>query len=267
MDNLNILIRGGGEAASAVAHKLVNSGFKVCLTEIQKPLAIHRGTSFSEVIWEKEKEVENICVKLALTPKDIYKIWDQGKTPLIIDSEADIRKEINPDILIDAIMEKRNIGTSINYAPLVIALGPGFKVGKDAHLVIETNNSDNLGKVLIEGEAESYNPIPLEVGGYTFERVLRNLRSGVLYIEKDMGEIVDKDEVVAWVKEEPLKAKIGGLIRAILRDGTFIKKQTKVAEIDPRNDPKLCYTIRPRMRTIAGGTLEAILYWHNRKKI
>lgn len=267
MDDLIILIRGGGEAASAVTHKLVNSGFKVCLTEIQNPLAIHRGTSFSEVIWEKEKEVEKVIVKFASNLKDIYKIWDQGKTPLIIDPGADIRKEINPDILIDAIMEKRNIGTFIDYAPLVIALGPGFKVGKDAHLVIETNNSDNLGKVLIEGEAEPYNPIPLEVGGYTFERVLRNLYSGVLHVEKDMGEIVNKDEVVAWVEEESLKTKIGGLVRAILRDGTFVKEHTKIAEIDPRNDSKLCYTIRPRMRTIAGGVLEAVLYWHNREKI
>lgn len=263
---LKIVVKGAGEVASAVANKLKFSGFQVCLTEIPIPLSIHRGTSYSEVIWAKEKTVEGIAARYISSPNEVYKAWKDDRIAVIIDPDANIKDFINPDVFIDATMEKvKNFSTKITDAPLVIGLGPGFYAGRDVNLVVETNNSDKISKVILEGEAEPYIPIPLEVGGYTYERVIRNSKEGIFHVIRDMGEIVKKGEKVAWIDDEELKSNIDGVIRAIMRDGIFVKINTKLGEIDPRPDPELCNIIRPRMRVIAGGVLEAIMYWYNRK--
>jgi xanthine dehydrogenase accessory factor len=263
---LKIVIKGAGEVASAVANKLRFSGFQICLTEIPIPLSIHRGTSYSEAIWDKEKTVEGITARFISSPNEVYSVWDKDKIAVIIDPDTNIKDFINPDVFIDATMEKvKNFSTKITDAPLVIGLGPGFYAGRDVNLVVETNNSDKISKVIFEGEAEPYIPIPLEVRGLTYERVIRNSKEGIFHVTRDMGEIVKKGEKVAWIDDEELKSGIDGVIRAMMRDGIFVKINTKLAEIDPRPEPELCNIIRPRMRVIAGGVLEAVMYWYNRK--
>ena len=261
---LVVLIKGGGEIASAVAHKLARSGFGVYLTELPSPQAVHRGTSFCEAVYEDEKEVEGVVAKLVSSPEGVPGVWKEGKVPIIVDPDAAIRGRLHPDIFVDAIMAKRNMGTKITDAQLVIGLGPGFEVGRDAHLVVETNNSDNLGKVLTTGEAESNTGVPLAISGLTFERVLRSPNEGEFRQVKKMGDLVRGGNVVARVNHQPVTAKIGGVIRALLRDGVKVEPGTKLGEIDPRDDPQLCYTIRPRARTIAGGVLEAIMMYFSR---
>jgi len=261
---LEVLIKGGGEVASAVTHKLVRSGFRVCLTELPSPKAVHRGTSFCEAVYEVEKEVEEVVAKLISSPEGVFGVWKEGKVPIIIDPDAAIKDSLHPDIVVDAIMAKRNIGTKIADARLVIGLGPGFKVGTDAHLIVETNNSENLGKVLATGEAEKDTGVPLAISGLTFERVLRSPDDGEFRQVKKMGDLVKGGSVVARVNHQPVTAQIGGVIRALLRDRVEVELGTKLGEIDPRGDPQLCYTIRPRARTIAGGVLEAIMMYYSR---
>jgi xanthine dehydrogenase accessory factor len=261
---LEVLIKGGGEMASAVTHKLARSGFRVCLTELPSPQAVHRGTSFCEAVYEVEKEVEGIVAKLISSPEGVFGVWKEGKVPIIVDPDAAIKDSLHPDIVVDAIMAKRNIGTKIADARLVIGLGPGFKVGTDAHLIVETNNSENLGKVLATGEAEKDTGIPLAISGLTFERVLRSPDDGEFRQVKKMGDLVEGGSVVARVNHQPVTAQIGGVIRALLRDRAEVELGTKLGEIDPRGDPQLCYTIRPRARTIAGGVLEAIIMYYSR---
>ncbi len=265
--DLQILIKGAGEVASAIAHKLTLAGFHVCLTEITIPLAIHRGTSYSEVIWDKEKTVEGITAKYISSQSAIYDVWKEDKIPVIIDPDVTINKFLKFDVFIDATMEKvKSLFTKITDSPLVIGVGPGFSAGKNVHLVVETNNSDRISKVILQGEAEPYIPIPLEVGGFTYDRVIRNSKEGIFHVVKGMGEIVRKGDKIAWVEDEVLSSQIDGIVRAIMRDGIFVKVNTKLAEIDPRMNPELCNIIRPRMRVIAGGVLEAIMFWYNKKE-
>jgi xanthine dehydrogenase accessory factor len=264
LDKLNVLIRGAGEVASAVAHKLARSNFKVCLTEISKPIAVSRGVAFCEAIYDSEKEVGGVVAKLVSSPDEISEVWQEGKMPILIDAEAKVKETLNPDILIDAIMAKKNLGTNITDAPLVIGLGPGFQVGRDVHIIVETNNSENLGKVLLSGEAEPNTGIPLEVAGLTEERVLRPPVKGIFHPTKKMGDMVAAGDIVGWVGNSPVKAKIDGVLRALIQGDIEVDEKTKLGEVDPRGDVELCYAIRPRMRTIAGGVLEAILYHFNR---
>ncbi len=265
-DKLNtmvVMIKGGGEAASAVAHKLARAHFKICLTEIPQPLAVSRGVAFCEAIYDGEKEVEGVIARRITSAEEIVSIWKEAKLPILVDPEANIRNWLHPDILIDAIMAKRNLGTKITDATLVIGLGPSFHVGRDVHIIVETNNSENLGKVILEGEAETDTGIPLTIRGLTQERVLHSPEKGLFLASKQIGDIVTAGEVVASVDRHPVKAEIDGVVRALLRNNIKVAKGTKLGEIDPSDCQEVGYSIRPRMRAIAGGVLEAILMRFN----
>jgi len=265
IEDLIILIRGAGEMASGVAHRLYQSHFKICMLEITHPIAVRREVSFCEAIYEGEKEVEGVRAKLISKTRQIQSVWKEGKIPLLVDPDGEETKNfLKPDVLIDAIMAKKNLGTQIDGAPLVIALGPGFTAGKDVHIVIETNRGHNLGKMILNGNAEPDTGIPGEVGGYTVERVLRTMKKGVFRPQKSIGERVSRGSVVAVVDDFPVIAKISGVVRGLLRGGIGVKKGTKVGDIDPRGRKELCFTISDKARAIAGGVLEAILYWFNR---
>jgi xanthine dehydrogenase accessory factor len=264
IEDLVVLIRGAGEMASGVAHRLYQSHFKICMLEIPHPLAVRREVSFCEAIYEGEKEVEGVRAKLISKPEEIPSTWGKRKIPLLMDPEGKKTWSfLKPDILIDAIMAKKNLGTQITDAPLVIGLGPGFTTMKDVHIVIETNRGHHLGKMILNGAAEPDTGIPGEIGGYTLQRVLRTMKKGVFHSQKSIGERVAKGSVVAVVDDFPIIAKISGVVRGLLRDGTEVKKGMKVGDIDPRGKRELCFTISDKARSIAGGALEAILYRFN----
>ena len=264
MFDLIVLIRGAGEMASGVAHRLHQSHFKVCMLEIDQPLAVRREVSFCEAIYEGEKTVEGVQAKFVSKPEQISSVWKAGKIPLLVD--PDLKKTklfLKPDVLIDAIMAKKNLGTKIDDAPLVIGLGPGFTGGKDVHLVVETNRGHHLGKVIRNGTAEQDSGTPGEIGGYTVQRVLRTMKKGIFHPHKEIGDKVNKGSVVAVIDDFPAIAEISGIVRGLLHEGVEVKKGMKVGDIDPRGKRELCFTISDKARAIAGGVLEAILSWFN----
>jgi len=263
--DLIVLIRGAGEMASGVAHRLHQSHFKICLLEVDHPLAVRREVSFCEAIYEGEKEVEGVRAKLISKPEEIESVWKGGRIPLLIDPDGKkTNRFLEPDVLVDAIMAKRNLGTQMKDAPLVIGLGPGFTAGKDVHIVIETNRGHHLGKMILNGAAELDTGIPGEVGGYTIERLLRTMKKGMFHPQKSIGDRVNKGTVVAVVDDFPVVAQISGTVRGLLREGVEVKKGMKVGDIDPRGKREHCFTISDKARAIGGGVLEAILYWFNR---
>jgi xanthine dehydrogenase accessory factor len=219
--------------------------------------------SFSEAVYDGEKEVEGVVAKLVRSTGEIPVVWGENKIPIIVDPETKIKDILHPSILIDAIMAKRNLGTGLTDADLVIGLGPGFKAGKDVHLVVETNNSERLGEVISAGEAEENTGIPIAIDGLTTERVLHSTDDGLFVTEREIGEQVTAGEVIASVGRQELKAPIGGVVRALLRSGIQVKEGTKLVEIDQVASKEICYSIRARVRAIAGGVLEAILIWFN----
>jgi xanthine dehydrogenase accessory factor len=263
LTELTVLIKGGGEVASGVAHRLFRAHFKVCLTEAPYPQAVSRGVSFSEAVYDGEKEVEGVVAKLVKSAGEIPTVWEENKIPIIVDPEAAIKDTLRPSILIDAIMAKRNLGTRLTDAALVIGLGPGFQAGKDVHLVVETNNSERLGEVIFAGEAEKNTGVPIAIGGLTSERVLHSSDDGLFVTERGIGEQVTAGEVIASVGRQVVKAPISGIVRALLRSGIQVKEGTKLAEIDQVASREICYSIRARVRAIAGGVLEAILIRFN----
>jgi len=259
-----VLIRGGGEVASAIAHRLHLSHFRVCLTEIANPLAVSRGTSFSEAVFDGRKTIEGVTAELVPTSlKEFYEVWQRGNMPLVIDPKASIKGKIKPEVLVDSIMAKRNTGTKITDAPLVIGMGTGFYTGRDVHMVVETNHSNNLGKVIFEGKAEKNTGTPVAIGGLTRERVIWAPQAGIFTTGMEIGDSVVAGESIARVGDLGLQAPISGMLRGLIRDGVKVSKGTKLVEVDPVNDSAVCYVIRDKMRAIAGGVLEAIMLKFN----
>jgi len=264
MSELVILIRGAGEIASGVAHRLHRSHFKVCLTEIPHPMAVRRTVAFSEAVYEGKKEVEGVRAQLVSRLEEIESVWQKGNIPILVDPDGKkTRTFLKPDVVVDAIIAKQNLGTQVHDAPLVIGLGPGFMAGKDVHIVIETNRGHHLGKMILNGTAEPDTGIPGEIGGYTMERVLRTMKKGIFHPQKSIGDRVDRGSVVAVVDDFPVIAKISGVLRGLLREGVEVKKGMKVGDVDPRSKKESCFTISDKARAIGGGVLEAVLYKFN----
>lgn len=254
-----ICIRGGGDIASGVAWRMYQCGFRVYITEIDSPMAVRRKVAFCEAVYDGKAVVEGVEAVLIKSPGEIPGLWSEGRIPVLIDPENNSKNETNPDVIVDAIIAKRNTGTSINHAPLVIALGPGFEAGRDAHIVIETNRGHNLGRVLAEGSAEPDTGVPGPVEGITSDRVLRSPADGIFNNTMDIGASVKKGDTVGFVNEIPVKTLIGGVVRGLIRPGLMVSKGLKIGDVDPRGRTEFCFTISEKALAVAGGVLEGIL--------
>ena len=257
--NLKVLIRGGGELATAMACRLADSHFKVIMTEVSKPQAVRRNVTFCEAVYEGTKTVEGKTARLVSSAGETRAAWKAGQLALIVDPDVTILSDIKPDIEIDAIIAKKNLGTKITDAELVIGLGIGFEAGKDVHVVIETNRGHNLGRVIRKGIAEADTGNPGNIGGFTTERVMRAPADGTIKTVKKIGDMVKAGDTVAFVGKEPVKTVIPGIVRGLLRDGTPVTRGLKAGDVDPRGNKEYCFTISDKGRTISGGVLEAIL--------
>jgi len=257
--SLRVLVRGGGDLASGVAWRLHVSGFKVAVTEIPQPMAVRRTVSFCEAVYDKEASVEGVKALCIRDAREVSAVWEKDWIPVIIDPDADSRHAIHPDVLVDAILAKRNLGTALSHAPLVIALGPGFEAGKDAHYVVETNRGHRLGRLLTSGSAQPDTGVPGPVQGITSERVLRAPAEGTWENTKNIGDLVNKGEIVGRVKDLTVHSSIQGVLRGLIRPGISVTQGLKIGDVDPRGDRSSCYTISEKALAIAGGVLEGIL--------
>lgn len=256
-----VIVRGGGDVASGTIHKLHRCGFRLLVLELPKPTSIRRKVSFSEAVYDGKVTIEGVTSVLVNSMDEIEKAWDENKVPVAIDPEGEWIEKLKPSILVDAMIAKRNLGTTKDMADITIGLGPGFIAGKDVDVVIETMRGHNLGRLIFEGEVEKNTGIPGDIEGYSSERVIHSPEEGIIENIKDIGAIVDKDEAIARVGSSLIRAKIPGVLRGIIRDGSLVKKGMKIADVDPRLSEKAnCFTISDKARNIAGGVLEAILY-------
>lgn len=261
-----ILIKGAGDLATGVAHRLKKCGFNIVMTEISEPTMVRRTVAFSQAVYDKEVEVEGIKAVLASTKEDIYKIVEDGNIAILVDEEAKIVEEIKPEIIIDAIIAKKNLGTKIKDAKIVIALGPGFTAGVDCHSVVETKRGHYLGKTIYSGSAIPNTGVPGAIGGYTKERIIRATDDGKISPVASIGDYVEKGDIVAYVDETPIFAEINGIVRGMLQKDVKVFKGMKSGDIDPRCEKDHCFTISDKARSIGGGVLEAILYLKSRGK-
>lgn len=255
---MRVVIRGAGDLASGVALRLWRAGMDVVLLDVAKPTAIRRTVAFSEAIVHGEQTVEDVTARLA-TAETAEETLAAGYIPVLVDPEGRSVPKLKPDALVDAILAKRNLGTKITDAPVVIGVGPGFTAGVDCHAVVETMRGHSLGRVIHAGSALPNTGIPGLIGGFAGERVLRAPADGVFHQLLDIGAQVRQGDVAATVNGVPMTCTLDGVLRGILPDGTPVHKGMKAGDIDPRCQRSHCFTASDKALAVGGGVLEAIL--------
>ena len=297
--NLLIICRGAGDLATGIIHRLHRAGHRVIALETDYPAAIRRQVSFCEAVYDGSAVVEGVTARLvpaladAETDTETYsgendtpaahivsEKWDSsaieavleaGEVPLLIDPKGESIALLKPDVVVDAIIAKKNLGTTINMAPLVIGVGPGFTAGQDVHLVIESMRGHNLARIITDGMAQPNTGVPGNIAGFTSERVIHAPAAGYIHDVRKIGDIVQKGDEIARIypdKESydnalseyvPVNATITGIIRGLIREGYYFRKGFKIADIDPRESELTnCFTISDKARSIAGSVLEAV---------
>lgn len=265
MKKLNklVIIRGAGDIATGSIQKLHRAGFNVLALEAEKPTAIRRTVSLSDAVFAGEAKVEDIVARKVNNIEEIEEAFEERIVPILIDPKCRILEELEPIVLVDAILAKKNLGTKMEMANGTVALGPGFEAGKDVDIVIETNRGHDLGRLIFKGSAEPNTNSPGNIDGFTIERVLYAPKSGVIENIHEIGDNVEKDEVVARVEGADVKAKIAGKLRGIIRSGTEVFEGMKIGDVDPRieTNPN---TISDKSRALGGATLEAVMILMNK---
>jgi len=256
---MKILIKGAGDLASGIACRLHECGFKIVMTDLEVPTAVRRTVSFSRAIYEGRARVENSMARLCDCPEEIVQTLKEGDIAVIVDPEARIREYYRPDVVVDAIIAKKNMGTKITDAAVVIGVGPGFVAGSDCHCVIETKRGHYLGSCIYEGSAIPNTGVPGDIGGYTTERILRAPADGIFSPAVEIGSQVCKGDICGYVNGVPMRSLIPGVVRGLLQDGVTVTKGMKSGDVDPRCAPEHCQTVSDKARAIGGGVLEAIL--------
>jgi xanthine dehydrogenase accessory factor len=258
--NFPILIRGGGEMASGIAHRLHQCHMKVLICEIAAPTTVRRSVAYADAVFKGRQTIEGVEAIKVPTIADAQEAWSRGAIPLLIDPDTVRGKAFKPVVLVDAIMAKRDSSTKLTDAPLVIGVGPGFIAGQNVHAVVESNRGYHLGRVIWQGGAEPDTGVPAPVAGHTEARVFRAPRDGRFNAQRQIGELVSAGEIVGEIAGEPVRAAIAGLIRGMLHDGVEIQAGMKLGDIDPRGEREYVDSISDKARAIGGGVLEAILH-------
>ena len=297
--NLLIICRGAGDLATGIIHRLHRAGHRVIALETDYPAAIRRQVSFCEAVYDGSAAVEGVTARLVPALADaetdtetdsgindtpaahiasekwdssaIEAVLEAGEVPLLIDPKGESIALLKPDVVVDAIIAKKNLGTTINMAPLVIGVGPSFTAGRDVHLVIESMRGHNLARIITDGMAQPNTGVPGNIAGFTSERVIHAPAAGYIHDVRKIGDIVQKGDEIARIypdKESydnalseyvPVNATITGIIRGLIREGYYFREGFKIADIDPRESELTnCFTISDKARSIAGSVLEAV---------
>ena len=310
-NNLLIICRGAGDLATGIIHRLHRAGHRVIALETDYPAAIRRQVSFCEAVYDGSAAVEGVTARLvpalndakndteiateadAETDAETYSwindtpaahiasekwsrsaieaVLEAGEVPLLIDPTGESIAHLKPDVVIDAIIAKKNLGTTIDMAPLVIGVGPGFTAGNDVHLVIESMRGHNLARIITDGMAQPNTGVPGNIAGFTSERVIHAPAAGYIHDVRKIGDIVQKGDEIARIYPDkgsfdnelfeyvPVNATITGIIRGLIREGYYFREGFKIADIDPRESELTnCFTISDKARSIAGSVLEAV---------
>ena len=266
-DRFTILVRGGGDIATGSIYRLYKAGFSIVVLEIESPRVVRRQVAAAQCVFVGQHLVEGVCFQKT----DIVNIndLDPGVIPVVVDPSGHSISEVNPNVVIDARMLKRNIDTTNQLADLVVGLGPGFIVGDHCDVVVETQRGHKLGRVYSQ-EGVGAIPdtrVPEEVNGYRNERVLRAPCAGIMQSQNtEIGDIVSKGQIIALVGLEEVRAPFAGVLRGLIQDGLTVDECEKIGDVDPRGVRENCFQISDKALAIGGGVLESVMNWVSSRK-
>lgn len=255
-----VVVRGGGDIATGCIFRLRRAGFPVLVLELERPLAIRRTVAVSSAVLEGRALIEDLDAIRVDDVEEALEVARSGTVPVMVSPQL-VQLPWEPSVVVDARLAKRNIDTTLNDAPLVVGLGPGFTAGVDCHAVVETMRGHFLGRVIWEGAPTPNTGEPGRIGGKTSERVIRAPTFGILGWKVAIGDLVAAGDVLGDINGVPVRTRIGGVVRGLLPPGYEVEWNWKIGDIDPRADTNACFEISDKSLSVGGGAVEAVLTW------
>ncbi len=252
-------IRGGGDLASGIAHRLFRAGFPIVISELVNPRMVRRSVCFGEAVWEGKVQIEGVEARLISSETELQDVEQHHYIGILVDPEGKIFDKLQVRFLVDARMLKRKVADQRHPSRLVIGVGPGFCVGNNADRIIETMRGHTLGQVIYKGSALPDTGIPGTIAGESKRRLLKAPCNGIFQAKAELGKMVIEGEVIGWVNNIPVKVSLSGKLRGLIRSGTQVSFGEKIGDCDPRGDKVDIYTISDKARAVGGGVLEAIV--------
>lgn len=249
------VVRGGGDLATGIIYRLWRTGFRLLVLETARPMVIRRPVSVAQAVFDGEHVVEGMPARRLGSAREVP---GDGTVGVLVDPQGECLADLHPDVLIDAIMAKRNVGTSRDMAPRVIGVGPGFRAPRDVHAVVETLRGHDLGRVIVRGEAAPDTGVPGEIGGATTDRLVRAPDDGLMVPRAEIGDLVEAGQVLGFVNDKPVLARIGGVLRGLIHPTVPVRTGMKIGDIDPRAVRSHCFSISDKALSVGGGVLEAV---------
>ncbi len=257
-----VVVRGGGDIATGVIFRLHEAGFPVLVLELDRPLAIRRTVAAASAVFEGRVRIEDLDVILVDDLDEALVLARSGDIPVLV-SPTLVSLPVRPSVVVDARIAKKNIDTTIDDAPFVIGLGPGFEAGVDCDAVIETMRGHHLGRVIREGKALPDTGVPGKIGGKTSDRVVRAPGSGILHWRVQIGDLVAAGDELGDVDGAPIRSAIDGVVRGLLAPSHEVEQGLKIGDVDPRADASACFEVSDKALSVGGGVVAAILGWLN----
>lgn len=274
--DFRVLIRGAGELASGVAHHLYTQGFKrIFLLDRRFPKAVRRKVCFCEAILDGTQTIQDVSARFAPDLDTVEAIHTDREVAVGIMGVDLVLETWKPDIFIEATMQRHNWGLTRDLAPIVIALGVGYIAHKDCDAVVDTVRGPLIGNILEDTGAHLAEEPPAEIMGFAEERVLKAVRDGIFFTQGAIGDTVDRGERIGTVvsvygvddyrrgvpvdASYSVTARIGGVVRGLLRDGVPVKAGDRIGDVDPRGATEDLDHISDKSHRVAEGVHEALL--------
>ncbi len=261
-----IIIRGGGEMATAAAHYLHIAGFEVLMLERAHPAAVRREVSFADAMYDGEKTVERVTCYRADTIKDADKKLRAGQIVMMADPEGKCAGRFRQHILLNTIAGYMPEAHAPSSAEFSIGLGSGYCARRDVDCVIEVRRGHNLGRIIRDGWASKRHP------GMAKANLLLAPAAGRFKSPRTISNVLRSGDPIAAIDTAEgqkilLTAPFAGVLRGLIHDDCPVQPGMVVAEVDGESDPVHCYTISDKARCVAGSVLAAVMAfesgnWH-----
>jgi len=255
-----VLVRSAGNVGSAVARALHQAHLPVVLLQDGEMATLRWQMSYAQALREGTSDLEGVPA-WRVRIEDAAALAQQQRSfiPLIVGSMRAALECFEPTVIVDACIKGAREPINPNDSTLLtIGIGPRFSAGDDVDLVVESAWGTSLGTVIAKGRAQRRSCNPETIAGLSWARFARSPKAGVFRTERNIGEIVRRENVVCRIDDLPVTAPISGTIRGLLADRTHVQRGNKVLEIDPRvSDPQYS-GVGERSERIAAGVLNAI---------
>jgi xanthine dehydrogenase accessory factor len=257
---MNVLIRGSGDVASAVAHRLFALGHTVLIHEVAAPTCIRRGMAFTDAVFDGKVGLQGVWAKHPHTREDLQYMLACGRAiPVFTGELAEAIEVLAPDAIIDARMKKCSLPErQIGMAPLTIGLGPNFCAGINVDLAVETAWGESLGSVLHVGETLPLEGEPRQIEGLGRERCVYAKVDGILHTSATIGDWVEAGQRIATINGCTVLAPVSGHVRGLCHDNVVVTAGSKIVEIDPRREDASLFGLGERPSRIADAVASVI---------